>query len=561
MGSFVSSAALPAPAAAALSEEASLVGAACYPHGGRPDLGYGTAGFRTLGDQLDHVMYRMGILAALRSKVLGGRPVGVMITASHNPEKDNGVKLVEPMGEMLVPEWEAHATKLANASDCGFAEVLKELILSLSVDLSVSATVFVGRDTRASSVRLALAVCDGIGAMRPSSCRSISLATTPQLHYAVRCAETNGAYGLPSLVGYRDKLLNAYALLVQSRSAAPQKYKPHVVVDCANGVGAIALKQMLEKAREIGLNVELRNEGAGGLNEGCGADFVKIKQAAPSGVTLTPGLRYVSVDGDADRIVYYFSQQGTFRLLDGDRIALLLVHYLAKLLKEAGIEGLRLGLVQTAYANGASTACAVESLGADNVLCAKTGVKHCHHAALALDIGAYYEANGHGTVLFSDACAAKVTAAAAGTGPTAASAKQILLLRDVINEAVGDAIGNLLAVEAVLSLLDWSCDEWLAMYTDLPNRQIKVVVKDRGAFETTNAERTCVKPEGLQQEIDRLVSQAPGNRAFVRPSGTEDVVRVYVEAATLPATIALGQAVVDLVYTKAGGVGTKPTVS
>lgn len=38
-----------------------------------------------------------------------------MITASHNPEEDNGVKLVDPMGEMLDAQWEKHATQLANA--------------------------------------------------------------------------------------------------------------------------------------------------------------------------------------------------------------------------------------------------------------------------------------------------------------------------------------------------------------------------------------------------------------------------------------------------------------
>jgi len=56
----------------------------------------------------------------------------------------------------------------------------------------------------------------------------------------------------------------------------------------------------------------------------CGADFVKSNQCPPTGMTIKPFSKYVSVDGDADRIVYSFvDENNKFYLLDGDRIATL----------------------------------------------------------------------------------------------------------------------------------------------------------------------------------------------------------------------------------------------
>jgi len=46
-----------------------------------------------------------------------------MITASHNPEEDNGVKLVDPHGEMLEMAWEKHATIIANAQYAQYSSI------------------------------------------------------------------------------------------------------------------------------------------------------------------------------------------------------------------------------------------------------------------------------------------------------------------------------------------------------------------------------------------------------------------------------------------------------
>ena len=81
---------------------------------------------------------------------------------------------------------------------------------------------------------------------------------------------------------------------------------------------------------------------------------------------------------------------------------MLTARWLNKRLIAAGYKGdeIKLGIVQTAYANGSSTAV----IKGDGIPApyAKTGVKYLHHKALDFDIGVYYEANGHGTVLFSD---------------------------------------------------------------------------------------------------------------------------------------------------------------
>ena len=54
--------------------------------------------------------------------------------------------------------------------------------------------------------------------------------------------------------------------------------------------------------------------------------------------------------------------------------------------------------------------------------------------------------------------------------------EKLKALTDLINQAVGDALSDLLLVEAVLTNRQWSLEKWNQAYTDLPNRLVKVVV-------------------------------------------------------------------------------------
>ncbi|KWU45019.1 Phosphoacetylglucosamine mutase [Rhodotorula sp. JG-1b] len=532
---------------------------------------YGTAGFRQQADILDSVMFRVGLLAVLRSKNLKGKAIGVMVTASHNPEKDNGVKLVDPMGEMLHASWEPYATRLANAdSDDALVAALEAIVAETSTDLAQPAQVVYGHDTRPSCRTLVRALVDGLAstALGPEAeLVNAGLVTTPQLHYLVRCLNTAGTpeeYGEPSVEGYYRKLATAYTSLSQGRHLLPA-----ITVDCANGVGAPKLKEFVKVIGADYLPVIIVRDNtttAGQLNSQCGADYVKTQQRAPPGVDLVPWQRYCSFDGDADRIVYYYADgDGVFHLLDGDKIATLAAGFVMDLVKDAGLEDqVKVGVVQTAYANGASTKYLTEVLGVP-VTCVPTGVKHLHHAAESYDIGVYFEANGHGTVLFSPATLAKIRSAAAtpeeesnASASRLAALENLRSLTDLVNQTVGDALSDMLLVETVLLHRQWTPAQWDRAYTDYPNRLVKVLVQDRHAFETTDAERRLVKPEGLQKEIEALCGAVEGGRSFVRPSGTEDCVRVYAEATTREAADELVNKVAYLVFDRAGGKGTRP---
>nr|AAW25604.1 SJCHGC03861 protein [Schistosoma japonicum] len=107
---------------------------------------------------------------------------------------------------------------------------------------------------------------------------------------------------------------------------------------------------------------------------------------------------------------------------------------------------------------------------------------------------------------------------------------------------------------------------WFSMYEDLPSKQLKVTVVKRDIIQVTWDERRVTSPVQLQVAIDEAVDKADksvgkigSSRAFVRPSGTENSVRIYAESYTHEATDWLSTTVAILTYQLAGGIGSQPT--
>jgi len=179
-----------------------------------------------------------------------------------------------------------------------------------------------------------------------------------------------------------------------------------------------------------------------------------------------------------------------------------------------------LGVVSTAYINGAAMEY-VKSLSVHFEI-GKTGVKNVHALAEKYDLGIYFESNGHGSIMYSD----KLFNAFKKN-----NLDQVLLLQNV---TTGDAITNLLSVEFMLRQLRWSLADWYNIYTPFVNRQTKISVENKSDYLTNNNETRLIKPDGLQDKIDQTINDFGKSgfyiRAFVRPSGTENILRLYVES-------------------------------
>ncbi|GKD51665.1 hypothetical protein Tco_1280641, partial [Tanacetum coccineum] len=104
--------------------------------------------------------------------------------------------------------------------------------------------------------------------------------------------------------------------------------------------------------------------------------------------------------------------------------------------------------------------------------------KYLHAKAEEYDIGIYFEANGHGTILFSDHFLNWLE----GRKSTEKglekqnAAKRLWAVTKLINQAVGDALSGLVLVEAILQHMGWPVDKWNELYHDLPSRQLKVLL-------------------------------------------------------------------------------------
>ncbi|GMH91323.1 hypothetical protein TrVE_jg6810 [Triparma verrucosa] len=466
---------------------------------------------------------------ALRS-LPRSKSLGVMITASHNDWRDNGVKV---------------------AVDGHIPNVLDEKkIVSLMLDVqdppppnTHKAPLTVGVDNRYSSLYLCRILCLGWG----GSTRFIGLCSTPQLHlFSSQSYPNHKTFNL-SISDLRSHWTNNLTLAYESLLHTPKRQTLHV--DCSNGVASIVIEPLVRSLNYLTLVLHNTGGGTGGgkeadcntiLNEKCGSEYVQKSKKPPKLYDSSDTYKFredsnndiwCSVDGDVDRIVFYkvistaspLIDDASIKLFDGDRLTCLVVKYLKRVTVNLS---LNIGAVQTGYANGASTRY-LEDVLKVRVLCTKTGVKHLHEAASKFDVGVYFEANGHGSVVFSPYVLKLLTFDYKDERLKA----EVKILKNIVklcNEYVGCAVADMLLCLVAVDEIGWDGVE--EFYADLVSSTTKFFVADKNLVECNGDETKVLQPKGMQEELDEAMREVGGGgRCFVRKSNTEDCVRIYAE--------------------------------
>lgn len=514
---------------------------------------YGTAGFRYEAPFMKPICLRVGLFMDYLSKYFFPDALGIVISASHNPKEDNGLKLISPDGEMLDWRFEACMDKFINCEDLekGYEDMRKSVDSVYEGQKQADkGLIFITRDTRASGPILQEIFT------RFATSRYIDFGelTTPSLYYLVAYYnEHKEEYNhdpTSALSSVYFKTLKDGFEYNMKRFFKKKRF--NCILDCSNGVGAKSIEHFRDtdffKKYETKL---IYNHDWENLNVDCGADWVHKYSKATSEFLKFPeeeGLPNVCFvfDGDADRSVFYLRKNpGSNEILlgDGSRICVLfarvLAHFRNKVQEQRDqfdtalvdeLCGSKVGVVYTAYSNSAYVDYAqnVLKLGAS---IAKTGVKFVHTKAKEYDIGIYFEANGHGTIIYKH----KMLTLLKNLESSAKNEEAKQLAEDFYNYLVGqnningDAISNVLLMLASIEILDIDIHDIFTCYQDNLSYTSKVNLRDRTLMKSTEDERVLAQPADIQPQVDQIMKEYPGYIGFVRGSGTEDVCRVYVE--------------------------------
>jgi phosphoacetylglucosamine mutase len=541
---------------------------------------YGTSGFRFNENIMQNIAYDIGssigvlLLKKNITNQTNTKNLGIMITASHNIYSDNGVKIIDETGNMLQSLDEELLEDLVNYKKTFTTELSEYRTNYLSKLLNSHSLIIFGNDTRRSCEKIKSKIIQGVSDVLHGLLKfyiiDLGLCTTPEFHYLVSLYTNYHPDNTHNnIILKRDNRYNSYVKNVIYENKINLS---NTVIDCANG-DDVDIDLLTIPASPTLINTYVNDKEK--LNDMCGSDYITSSSkthhnnlcninkylVASSDMLFRENKLHASFDGDADRIIFYSYDKNNFHLMTGDHISILILKYIINSIKTLVIETneykydehwhivsktsekimnsiiktpIRIAVVHTGYSNGGFMQTVDDMINElmtylfentysksylhivkiDRII-TPTGVKNLINVANKYDISIYFEQNGHGSVIVNKDY----------------GINNFKILDQLFNQTIGDAILNLVAVSYLLKETKTSNVQFKNLFSERESILIKVQVKNKNIYKTTNDETTLLEPNDIASLLNNIMNRDiyKNCRAFIRPSGTEDVVRLYVE--------------------------------
>jgi phosphoacetylglucosamine mutase len=446
---------------------------------------YGTSGFRNNSTIIKSISKDIGFIIAhiiLKKQ----ESFGLMITASHNHYKDNGIKIMNNSGHMISKNIEDCLEEYINYHT-------KHNLNNLDTKTkSIETKIIIGYDSRESSPEICNLIIEGISSVSDKIIIEVlPYITTPELHF------------------YFSSIKESYLQYISNQT---NNIVYPCILDCANGIGSKIMSKLNHPTISL-INTSWKTPEL--LNNNCSSDYVCTYNSIPINSSNDNNILRASLDGDADRIVFYYLDNQELKILNGDYIVALILKYLSYVFKPK--EKTTIGFIYTGYTNQSCIEYIKRLQFDDNIdiscICTSTGVKHLHNEAEKYDIGVYFEQNGHGNIIFK------------------IESEEINILKSLFHPNIGDGILDFFATLFILQELDMTPKDWIDLFVPHYSILEKQKVNDKNIFKSNHNELLLLEPKELQDYINNYTNSNLC-RAFVRASGTENVVRIYVEGKT-----------------------------
>ena len=533
------------------------------------NIKFGKSGLCYDEKKLDNIVFRVGIISSILSMSKNGLPMGIMITGGYNKNSYNKIIISSEKGQILTIEEEQYFEELINSNN--LIESINAILSKLKPSQGKSIIV-IGIDNILSSKKLSEILIKGLKCIENCSFNLYNDIPFPSLFFLTflnQMAFQKIGLKYKMIFVPQDnywiylnhcfnKFISYYNMVFKNKqnnnkenNIIENKYENEICIDLSHGIGSLYKNQILNifnnkennfqlKINFINDNTIIDNDNNYGIKSIFQNKIPKCKKDKYSSI-----IKSASLSSDLGSIIYYIDDNNNLnknekiKIIKGEKIIILyckilnfLIDSFSKNLKIKFYEMIKMGIITSLYSNMAFISFCEKNLNNYKLSCVKTGNKNLQKESKKFDISICYEYNGQGSIYINDELSIKFGKLSCLI-ETSKDSQIIELFQNFItlfNSTTCDGISNLLIIESILKLMNLSLKDVYNFYEEKPYKMIDIEIKEKNKYLNNDDGSKLIEPKEIQKKIDEITSKYKNSRILIRPSETEECLRVYIES-------------------------------